>query len=245
MTIPQNKLDELLKRIKDAAGSGLISVILYGSAASGNYDPKLSNLNIFCVLRDSSFNIVKAFAPVAAWWVQQKEPPFLLMTLEELRSSTDVFTIELMDMQRHYRVLHGEDVLQGLMIPMHFHRVHVEYELREKLVLLRQRMLLASDNDKKLWDLLLHTVSSFATLFRHAAIALGKDKDIDKRNALQSLASLLSSDLSAVELVLDIRDHKADSKKVDAYDLARRYLAAVEQVTNAVDKKLESGAGNR
>ena len=58
------------------------------------------------------------------------------MTRQELERSTDVFTIELLDMQQHHRVLFGEDVVQGLQIPMHLHRVQVEYELREKLILL-------------------------------------------------------------------------------------------------------------
>ena len=75
------------------------------------------------------------------------------MTRHELERTADVFTIELLDMQRHHRVLFGEDVLQGLHIPMDLHRVQVEYELREKLVLLRQQILLASENESRLWDL--------------------------------------------------------------------------------------------
>ena len=62
---------------------------------------------------------------------------------------------------------------RALSIPANLHRVQVEYELREKLALLRQHLLLASGNDSRLWDLLLRSVSSFATLFRHALIVLG------------------------------------------------------------------------
>ena len=69
------------------------------------------------------------------------------MTRDELERSADVFTIELLDMQQHHRVLFGEDVLKGLQIPMDLHRVQVEYELREKLILLRQHILLAAGND--------------------------------------------------------------------------------------------------
>ena len=94
------------------------------------------------------------------------------MTRDEIERSTDVFTIELLDMQQHHRVVFGEDVLQGLSIPANLHRVQVEYELREKLALLRQHLLLAAGNDSRMWDLLLRSVSSFATLFRHALIVL-------------------------------------------------------------------------
>ena len=155
--------------------------------------------------------------------------------------STDVFTIELLDMQRHHRVLFGDNVLQELTIPMHLHRIQVEYELREKLVLLRQQMVFSSENDKKLWDLLLRSVPSFVTLFRHAAIALGQNAQNGKRHAVKTLSGALGFDLSAIEQVLDAREHKSDPKRINVRELAQRYLAAVEQVTLAVDKAMESG----
>lgn len=239
--IPENKINEFVKRAREAAGTNLESVILFGSAAAGDYHPDFSNLNVFCVLRDTSFPALHALSTVAKWWDQQKQPPPLFMTRAELERSTDVFTIELLDMQRHRRILFGEDVLQGVQIPMHLHRIQVEYELREKLVLLRQRMVLSSESDKKLWDLLLRSVPSFVTLFRHAAIALGQEAQNGKRHALSSLSKALHFDLSAIESVLDVREHKADAKKVDVKELAHRYLAAIEQVTLAVDKAMESG----
>ena len=53
--------------------------------------------------------------------------------------------------------------------------MQVEYELREKLALLRQHLLLALGNDSRMWELLLRSVSSFATLFRHALMVLGHE----------------------------------------------------------------------
>ena len=94
------------------------------------------------------------------------------MTRNEIARSVDVFTIELIDMQKHHRVLFGDDAIKGLAIPANLHRVQVEYELREKLALLRQHVVLALGSDSRLWDLLLRSVSSFATLFRHALIVL-------------------------------------------------------------------------
>src|SRR5579864_4091799 len=153
--VPQDKIDEFVKRVRDAAGANLESVILFGSAVSGDFHTGLSNLNLFCVLRDTSFATLRALAPVAKWWERQKQPPPLCMTRRELERSTDVFTIELLDMQQHHRVLFGDDEVQGLRISMHIHRVQVEYELREKLILLRQQVLLAAGSNSRLWELTL------------------------------------------------------------------------------------------
>jgi Nucleotidyltransferase domain len=246
----QAKIDEFVKRIREAAESNIESVILFGSAVAGDFHPGLSNLNLLCVLRDSSFTALQSLAPVAKWWDSQRQPPPLCMTRTELGRSTDVFTIELLDMQQHHRVLLGEDVVQGLQISMHVHRVQVEYELREKLILLRQQVLLASGNGARLWDLLLRSVPSFGTLFRHALIALGEASPLGRREAVDALSKRVGFDLSAIRRALDVREQdareqKADRKKIDIDDLAARYLAAVEKVTAAVDEALDSEASSR
>ncbi len=236
----KGKIDEFVKRVREAGGSNVESVILFGSTVSGDYHPGVSNLNLFCVLHDCSFAALQALAPVAKWWDGQKQPPPLCMTRAELDRSTDVFTIELLDMKQHHRVLFGEDVVSGLNISMHVHRVQVEYELREKLILLRQQVLLAAGNDSRLWDLLLHSVSSFGTLFRHALIALGDDSQSARWDAVHALAKRVGFDPSAIQKALDVREKKADRKKMDIKDLSARYLVAIEKVTAAVDEALDS-----
>jgi hypothetical protein len=239
--VPEKTINDFVSRLRTAAGANLESVILFGSAAAGDYHPEFSNVNLFCVLRDSSFAALQALSPAVKWWDAQKQPPPLFMTRDEIARSVDVFTIELIDMQQHHRVLFGEDVIQGLSIPANLHRVQVEYELREKIALLRQHLLLASGNDSRLWDLLLRSVSSFATLFRHAVIVLGHGAPVGKREAVQALTRRIGFDASGILQVLDIREKKAERKKLDVTDVFSRYLAALEQVAAAVDKMLDSG----
>ena len=238
--IPEDKIQEFVKRLREVGGSNIESIILFGSAVSGDFRPGLSDVNVFCVLGDSSFAALQAVAPAVKWWAGQKQPPPLCMTRHELERSTDVFTIELLDMVQHHRVLFGQDVLQGLKIDMHLHRVQVEYELREKLVLLRQHVLIAGDSNSRLWDVLLHSVPSFATLFRHALIALGGNPAPGRADAVQALAQQLQFDPSAIQQALDVRERKADPKKLDVKDVCARYLAAIEKVAAAVDQALDS-----
>ena len=81
---------------------------------------------------------------------------------------------------------------------------------------------------------------AFATLFRHALMALGDAAPHSKREAIQVLATRFPFDLSAFLQLLDIRDDKAEREQFDANDVFTRYLAAVQQVTAAVDTMLDS-----
>jgi len=237
--VAEKQIDEFVSRMKQAAGQNLQSIVLYGSAATGEFQADFSNLNLLCILRETSFSKLSAISPVVEWWHRQKNPAPLIMTQEELEHSTDVFSIEFLDMQHHHRVLFGDELLRSLQIPMHQHRAQLEYELREKLILLRQRLLEAGDNDRALWQLLLGSVSTFGTLFRHALLALGDAAPHSKREAIQLLAARIPFEPSAFLQLLDIRDHKADRKQFDAKDVFTRYLAAVQHVTSAVDTMLD------
>ena len=236
--IPEDKLQQFVTRAREAAGPNLEGIILFGSAVSGDFHPGLSDLNLFCVLHDSSFKALQALAPVVQWWNKQKQPPPLCMTRQELDRSTDVFTIELLDMVQHHRVLYGEGVL-GLRISTHLHRVQVEYELREKLILLRQHILLAGDSTSRLWDVILHSVPSFTTLFRHALMVLG-GAALSRREAVEVLAKQLQFDATPIGQVLDVREGKVNKKNMNVTDLCGRYLAAIDKVTAAVDRALDS-----
>jgi len=238
-------VEEFVKRARETGGANIESVTLVGSAVAGDYHPGLSNFNLLCILRDSSFQALRALEPAAKWWDKQKQPPPLCITRKEIERSTDVFTIELLDMQQHHRVLFGEDVLAGLKIPMDLHRVQVEYELREKLILLRQHVLVAAENEARLWDLLLRSAPSFATLFRHALIALGDASHATRRDAVQALSQRLGFDLSVVLQVLDVREKKLERKGMDAREMAARYLDAVEKVAAAVDLAFDENAPKR
>jgi Nucleotidyltransferase domain len=240
--VPEKKINEFVSRMRAAGGANLESVILFGSAAAGDFHSGFSNVNLFCVIRDSSFSALQELAPAVKWWESQKQPPPLFMTADELKRSADVFTIEFLDMQQHHRVLFGEDVVKNLSIPRSLHRVQVEYELREKLALLRQHLLMASGNDSRLWEVLLRSVSSFSTLFRHALIVLGQDAPVGKRDAVQALSKQVGFDATGILQVLDVREHRSEPKQFDVTVVFSRYLAAIEQTTAAVDKMLDSGA---
>jgi predicted nucleotidyltransferase len=240
--VPETLINDFVERLRAAAGTNLLATILYGSVAAGDYVAEHSDVNLLCVLHETSFAAIEALAPAIEWWGRQKHRAPLLMTAEEIRRSADVFSIEFLDMRRNYRVLWGEDVLKTLEIPMRLHRAQVEYELREKTILLRQRLLMVSGNAEAKWELLLRSLPAFGTLFRHALIALGDAGAGSKREVAAVLAAKLGIDASVFGELLDIRERKNDRKAAKVDEMFARYLKLVEQVTAGVDRMLDPAA---
>jgi predicted nucleotidyltransferase len=228
-------LGEFVQKLRAAAGENLTTVILYGSAAEGEFHPEYSDVNLLCVVRDTSFASLNTLAGVVEWWRKKKHHPPLVVTDKELKDTADVFSIEFIDMKQRHRILYGNDVLRDLNVPTHLHRSQLEYELREKLFLLRQHVLVAGSDEKALWEAMLNSLSSFTTLFRHALIELGEAGRKHSREAVQELASRLNFDAAALVQLMDVRAHKSDRKQFAANDVATKYLATIERVAAAVD----------
>ncbi len=236
-------VEEFVQKMRQAAGENLVSVVLYGSAAEGEFHPQYSDLNMLCLLRDASFPSLAKISSVAEWWGRKKHQPPLILTPQELQSSADVFSIEFVDMKQRHRLLYGEDALQKLHVPMQKHRSQLEYELREKLILLRQHILLSGNNDKRLWEVMLTSLSSFTTLFRHVLLELGEQGRKHSRDAVAEVAARLHCDASAFIQLMDVRAEQTDRKRLRASDVAQRYLSGIEQVATAVDT-MQSSPGN-
>ena len=243
--MPQQKrasdeqLQSFADRLREAAGNNLVSLILYGSAASGESD-SYSDLNLLCVLQDLSFSHLVPLSTVVESWIKVGQRPPLLISEKELRASADVFSIELLDMKQHNKVLFGKNLLNEIVVPMHAHRAQLEYELREKLILLRQRLLAAANDDSRIADLLLHSLPAFITLFRHVLVVQGKSAPKTRAETVKILIAESGSDADLFQQLLEARKDQKVAKNLNAKDAARQYLAFAERLTELVDRLPDS-----
>ncbi len=234
------KLSELVKRLREAAGENLKAVVLYGSAVTGEFLQKHSDLNVFCLVeRAGSAELEQLHAP-AEWWMKQGNPAPLIFTHEELARSADVFAIEMLDMKSRHRILFGDDFLNTFEVPMALHRIQVERELRTDWLRLRQAILAAPRKKKVQIGIMLASVAAFCALFRHALIALGQPAPQTKREAVAGAAALTGADPSGFDAALDFREGKRQLGQIDVEAALHAYLEFVEVVTNEVDRRLEA-----
>jgi hypothetical protein len=234
------KLKELVSRLQAAAKENLQAVALYGSAAAGEFHEGHSDLNIICLVQRAGASEMETLHGVAEWWIQKGNHPPLLFTRDELERSADVFAIELLDMKSRHRILFGEDFLAKLEVPLNFHRLQLERELRTNWLRLRQSILAAPLTEKSHLTIMTQSLSTFCALFRHALFALGQPLPATKRDALTGTAALTAADPSAFQALLDMREGKRDKSSIDIDASLRSYLSFVEAVTNEVDRRLDT-----
>ncbi|HXN99742.1 MAG TPA: hypothetical protein VN881_11760 [Candidatus Acidoferrales bacterium] len=234
------KLTEFVNRMKAALHDDLKTVVLYGSAVTGEFRAGHSDLNVLCVVDRANAELLEHAHSVAEWWMRQGNLAPLIFTVDELRRSADVFAIELLDMKLHHRILYGTDFLDDFEVPLNLHRLQVERELRTAWLRLRQAILAAPLSNKVHVDIMLKSVSPFCALFRHALLALGHDMPASKRETVNAIASLTGANPTAFQTILDLREGKRKQSEIDVEVSLNAYLELVEVVTNEVDRRLES-----
>lgn len=237
MKKPDDKLNELVQRLQTAAGSNLVSVVLYGSAAREEFHEQYSDLNLLVVTRELGPASLRALQPVVAWWSHEhKLRPPMVMTLQELQESADVFAIELLDIKTFHKTLAGEDVVTSIDVPMNLHRVEVEHELRTALLRLRHHLLLSPDGEDQLRAVLAKSISSVVTLFRHALIALGEDTPHSKAKLLEQAAEVFGFDVRPLRSILELRNDP--QQPVSVTELYHTYMAVIQHVAHGLDVKM-------
>jgi hypothetical protein len=145
-----------------------------------------------------------------------------------------------LDMKAHHRILFGEDVLAGISVPLQYHGIQVERELRTDWLRLRQAMLAAPRKSKIYLDLMVSSFSAFAALFRHALIAMGEQPASTKREAIDRIAQLSGADPSGFHTILEFREGKRKEREIDIASTLNQYFAFVDAVTDKFDRYLEA-----
>lgn len=226
-------IDDLRSTHKD----NLVSVVLYGSAAAGDFVPQQSDYNILVALKKiGPQDLRNAQAPTREW-SRLGHPVPVYFTVSELQNAADVFPIEFHQMSVARKVLFGPDVLADLNISDKFLRLQAEYELRSKLIQLRRLYIPASASVDGLKSLMAESLSSFAALFRAVLILKGLTPPATKHEIVALTAKELGIEGLPFEKIFNIRENNFTENldEVAANKLFGEYMEQIERVIDAVD----------
>ncbi|HEX2091795.1 MAG TPA: nucleotidyltransferase domain-containing protein [Longimicrobiaceae bacterium] len=235
------RAEELARDLVRTYGEGVVSVVLYGSAARGDFHEGVSDLNVLVLLRDPTPEALRRGSALARAWVAEGNPPPLVMGVEEWRRSADVFPIELSDMREAHRMLHGEDPFAGIQIDPDHLRLQCENELKGKHIQLRERYLLSAAEPEELGQVLKKSLSTFLVLFRAVLRLLEEEGVREPEQVILRTAARSGFDPAPLLEILRARREArrfhpdADSRVVVGY------LDAVAHVVDFVDRLPAAG----
>ena len=198
-------LQRLVEGLHAALGDDLVSVVLYGSAARGDYDAAASDLNILIVARDLTPEVLEHLSGPIRRWDRSGQPMPRLLSPAIIQESADVFPIEFLDIRASHRVLHGSDPFAAMEVHLDQLRTQCERELREKMMRLREAYLQAHDAPSALTRLLTDSYSTFVAIFRGCLHLHGDSVPVHNEEVAAAFAEAAELDRAPFDEVARLR----------------------------------------
>ena len=214
-------LKRFVEDVSRALTDKLTSVVLYGSAARGEFHEKTSDFNLILVLEDLDPATLERFTPSFRAWTKKGHPVPRLFTPHLIADSADVFPIEMLDLQNSRAVLFGKDAFAGIAVSRANLRLQCERELRTALMRLREAYVECHDTPAELKRLMTSSYTTFVALFRGCLSLLGGKVPLRNAEVVQAFCQRASLQVAPFEVVDHLkRGHPPveDLKKIfDAY----------------------------
>jgi hypothetical protein len=236
--------EQLTKWLSEVLRERLKSVMLYGSAAAGDFVAGESNYNLLVIVEPLGVTELKSLGhPLAAWEREGHVLP-MLFTPQQLLSSLDAFPIEMLDIQQSRRTLFGSDLLHGARIEAVDLRRAVERELTGKLLALRGKYAVIGEDARAVHDLMSGSLSTILVLFRAALRLYQSEVPDTKLDAMRALSRHIQFDTRPFERLYEMKQRQASGGRGAADVSFAAYLGAIERVAAAINQFQQQQGSN-
>ncbi|UCG88853.1 MAG: hypothetical protein JSW71_10080 [Gemmatimonadota bacterium] len=236
---PTAKVDDLGARLERELGDNLLSFMLYGPAVRSEGTGLATTL---LIVRDASPTALRSIETHIAGWTKKGNPPPLIFSQQEWRSSADVFPIEIEDMREAHVLIRGVDPLADVTTSRKDLRRELEREIRGKLLQLRAEFAAAASNGKQLGDLLIESARTFFVLFRATLRLVGRPPPQEAESLVSETGEIAGIDASCFEWILARIAGKKVPNLQEHDPVGDRYLQQIELLARFVDSFDAKGA---
>ncbi len=213
-------------------GTALEAVILYGSAAGGEYLPGRSNINLLILLARQDTDLLKQYAALHKRWKKEQIVVPLFLTQAELRLSVELFPLEYLEIQEQHVLLAGRDPFPEIRIDGRNLRLQCEQELRGNLLRLRQRFVEGGASTEAITILLPLSLTALLPCLRGLLRAAGNPIGRSSEDVLKAVQQQWNVDCSAFQEVLSLKRGIIGPGPAEAPRLFDRYAATMQTLVD-------------
>jgi predicted nucleotidyltransferase len=216
-------------------GPTLEGILLYGSAARGDFLPGRSNLNLVVLLSTHDRETLERYGKAHRRWQKEGIVVPLFLTPLELRSAADFFPLEYLDIQDAHVLLKGRDPFLELHIGLGNLRGQCEQEIRGNLLRLRQRFVEGGGKPEAAAILMPLSLTALLPALRGLFRLLGLKVPVSADDVLADLPDGLEFDAGVLQEVLALKRGLISPGPLELPRLFDRYHAALQRLVVRLD----------
>ena len=237
----RHTLQTYLGQLRKQIGEDLEAVILYGSLARGEYVHGRSNINLFLMLRQFTFEIAQRCGALHRRWGKEGVIAPLMATHEELRTSSELFPLEYFEIKDAHVLLEGRDPFPELHLTSTNLTVQCQQELTGNLFRLRQRFVEGEGKAEAIFSLLPLSLTALIPCLRGLLRILDQSPNGTSAAILERLPGTFQVEPVVFQEVLNVKRGLSSPGKKEFPRLYERYVLALQGLIARVDELKAQG----
>lgn len=212
------------------------SIHIVGSAVTPDFNEKTSNVNSVIILHKINFDFIRFLTSLGKKYSKKGIAAPLIMTLEYVYDSLDVFPVEFHDFRLIHRTVFGEDIFGGLVIERGYLRLQCEREIKARLIGLRQSYISSFGEKDRLANILSQFIVGYMPIIRAIIYLLGKEPPAKRHDAVKTFNELTSIEAGVLEKLLLLRSNAIKPSLKELHQMFEQFYAVLESTGKVVDE---------
>lgn len=208
-------MGKLQRELATALGDRLESIVVYGSAARGDWRPESSDVNVLIIVSKADRETLDVMEPTIREIQADMLVRPLVTTSDELSGAADTYPVLFFDLQRHHVVVLGDEIELPSVAESHL-RLRVEEQLRDFGMTLRSAYLRDREYPRRLAKELEERASGLHAVLEALVFLETREWPADRRDAARRAAELVGAKSAA--LVGLHGPHDIDETITDVYE---------------------------
>lgn len=223
-------LEKYLTQLKKDWHADLEGVLLFGSAARGDFIAGRSNINILMLTRQLSADVLQRAGRLHRQWGKHQIVAPLMMTQEELHRSGHLFPLEYLQIQDHRVLLTGQDPFAAWQIEAHHLGWQCQQELGANLIRLRQRFVEGEGRPEAIQALLILSITGLLPCLRGLLRVSGQNSAGRDAEVLERLPQTLQIEPDVLLEILQMKRGIISPGALEWPKVYERYLQNLESL---------------
>lgn len=209
------------------AGARLLSATLFGSAIGKRYVHGKSDVNIFMVFEKVEISLLKELRDVFNKYQKKLRSRPVVVDMEFIKNSADVFPMEFFEWRDRSRVIYGENLLAGMEISKKNLRLQIEENLRGKRMRMTQAFFEMDPRKKHLQSYLEDTLPNYITTLRNILRLMDEAENRDAFGLIDAVEEKSGVTLSIMKR---LQRMKTDGVKIGAKEAELTFAGYLEEL---------------
>lgn len=224
-----------LRSIKKQKHLEFEAILVYGSAAHGEFLQGYSNINVLVVLEQITEPILQRWSGIHKQWAREKIVAPLFLTHKDLQQSLDVFPLEFLDIKEWHILLEGHDPFPDLHVNATHLFLQCRQEVHANLLRARQCYVEGLARIEAIQTLLPLSLTSLLPCIRGLYRLLDRPSNMKSQEILEELQPTLGVDPSVFLEAWRLKRGLSTPGKHELPKLLERYLAGLGQLVDRIE----------